>query len=296
MKSINNTLSLSLILLSASFVAFGSFARKYLLLADGIYITMLICFVGASILMWWIVSVSSFTDIKIIPTTWKPILMRVILLSSSQTFFFISLSKGSLLLTVLLYNTNPLFVPFIRFIFLRKNISYFNLICIGISFVGVYLILGVGTSSNVNIYVLCALFSGVFNAASQVILHKASEKEDPFIMTLWIYTLISLILLVLLPFIIIYSGVNDLVNISIQPIIIWIILAVILNVSVQVYRVKAYKYTADPSLVAPGMYFSVVVAAILDIVFYGASISFLEACGILMICACSILSIIKKSN
>ena len=76
------------------------------------------------------------------------------------------------------------------FIFFKKNVSYFNFICIVISFFGIYLILGTG-NGNINIYVLSALFAGVLNAASQVVLHDASQKEDVFIINLWIYTLIG---------------------------------------------------------------------------------------------------------
>ena len=43
---------------------------------------------------------------------------------------------------------------------------------------------------------------------------------------------------------------------------------IVFSISAQIFRVKAFKYTKDPSLIAPGMYFSVVVAAILDIVFF----------------------------
>lgn len=292
MNSTNNLISLSLVILSATLIAFGSFARKNIVVLDGIYISMLICFVGASFLMWWIVSISSFTNI--VPTTWKPIFIRMVLSLFAQVLFFVSLSKGSFLITVLLFNTSPLFVPVILFIFFKQNVSYFNFICIIVSFLGIYLILGVN-GSNVSLYSLCALFSGILNAMSQVVLHNASQKEDAFIMTLWIYTFTALALLILLPFNILISGAGDLATISIKSIVIWVCVAIILNVSVQVYRVKAYKYTKDPSLVAPGMYFSVIVAAILDIVFYGASINLLEVCGILMVCLCSILSVIRKS-
>ena len=44
------------------------------------------------------------------------------------------------------------------------------------------------------------------------------------------------------------------------------------------------------------MYFSVVVAVILDIVFYNTSMGYLEICGILMICISSILLVIENLN
>ncbi|APC96139.1 DMT family transporter [Francisella tularensis subsp. novicida] len=291
MISLNNLISFVLMILSASMIALGSFVRKVFVGVDGIYLAMFICFVGSSILMWWIVSISSFT--KIMPHGWKSIFIRVVFSMLAQVLLFVSLSRGSLLITMLLFNTSPLFIPVIRFVFFKKDISYFNFICIIVSFFGIYLILGRGSDS-ANIYTLSALCAGILNAASQVVLHNASQKEDVFIINLWIYTFIALVMIVLLPFD--RSAVTDLNNLFTQPIIIWMSIAIIIfSISAQIFRVKAFKYTNDPALVAPAMYFSVIVAAILDIVFYNISMSCLEMCGILMICVASVLSLIKKA-
>lgn len=155
-----------------------------------------------------------------------------------------------------------------------------------------YMVLGAG-SVGVNIYALSALLAGVLNAASQVVLHDVSQKEDTIVINLWVYTFVAIVLVVLLP--LNMSSATNLENIFVQPVMIWVCIAIIItSVSSQIFRVKSFKYTADPSLIAPGMYFSVVVAAVLDVVFYNASVSFLELLGVLMICVSSILSIIKK--
>ena len=52
MVSINNFISLALMVLSATLIAFASFAMKYLVMIDGIYLSMFISFIGGSILMW----------------------------------------------------------------------------------------------------------------------------------------------------------------------------------------------------------------------------------------------------
>ncbi|MDE4963735.1 EamA/RhaT family transporter, partial [Francisella tularensis subsp. holarctica] len=73
---------------------------------DCIYIAMFICFVGSSIFMLLIVSISSFT--KIMPHGWKSIFIRVVFIMLAQVLLFVSLSRGSLLITMLLLNTSPL--------------------------------------------------------------------------------------------------------------------------------------------------------------------------------------------
>ncbi|WP_432773633.1 DMT family transporter [Francisella salimarina] len=290
MNRINNFISLWFMTVSAALIAFGSFARKYLIQIDGIYLTMLVSFVGGGILMWWVVSISSFS--RVAPFAWRSIFIRVVFSLFAQLFFFISLSNGSLLITILLFNTSPLFIPVIRFLFYKQSVSYFNFACIIISFLGIYLILGVG-EGNVNTYNLCALFAGVLNAASQVVLYNASKKEDVFIINLWIYTFIGIFLLLLLPFNM--SAISSLNEVSMKPVVIWVSVAIIIfGISSQIFRVKAFKYTKDPSLIAPAMYFSVLVAALLDVVFYDSSISCMEMIGILMVCVSSILSLIRK--
>ncbi|MDE4953226.1 EamA/RhaT family transporter, partial [Francisella tularensis subsp. holarctica] len=82
----------------------------------------------------------------------------------------------------------------------------------------IYLILGRG-SDGANIYTLSALCAGILNAASQVLLHNVSQKEDVFIINLWIYTFIDLVMIVLLPFD--RSAVTNMNNLFTQPIIIW---------------------------------------------------------------------------
>ncbi|WP_407876835.1 DMT family transporter [Francisella sciaenopsi] len=291
MTRINNFISLWFMMVSAALIALGSFARKYLIQIDGIYLTMLVSFVGGGILMWWVVSISSF--LRVAPFAWRSIFIRVVFSLFAQLFFFISLSNGSLLITILLFNTSPLFIPVIRFLFYKQSISYFNFVCIVIGFLGIYLILGV-SKSNVNMYVFCALFAGVLNAASQVVLYNASKKEDVFIINLWIYTFIGIFLLLLLPFNM--STIPSLSELSMKPLVIWVSIAIIIfGISSQIFRVKAFKHTKDPSLIAPAMYFSVIVAAMFDIVFYKRAIGLIEIIGIMMICISSILSVIKKT-
>ncbi|MEY8702132.1 EamA/RhaT family transporter, partial [Francisella philomiragia] len=101
-------------------------------------------------------------------------------------------------------------------------------------------------------------------------------------------------LLLLLPFN--TSTIPSLSELSMKPLVIWVSVAMIIfGISSQIFRVKAFKHTKDPSLIAPAMYFSVIVAAVLDIVFYKRAIALVEMIGIMMICISSILSVIKKN-
>jgi drug/metabolite transporter (DMT)-like permease len=280
-----------LMLLSATAISLVGFNTKFIMASCSIYSVMLIYFIGSAILMWWIVSISSFDRIR--PLEWRPIFIRFILSITAQYFLFLGLHSSSLLLPILLFNTSPLFIPIIRWIFLKVKVSVGTWILLAISFVGIYLILGSKSGGHADLWALSALVAGVLNAGSQVVLHTASQKENLFTMNLWIFTFISILMLIGLPFThITFSGISyGFSNVSL----VWAgIGTVIFGVSAQLFRVKAFKYTADPSFIAPGMYFSVVVAAVMDAYIYDKSLTLVEVLGILIVCGASIFSVIKK--
>ncbi|MED7819331.1 MULTISPECIES: DMT family transporter [unclassified Francisella] len=291
MRLMQDSFAMFLMLLSATSIAFVGYATKFMMSSCSIYAVMLVFFVGSAILMWWIVSISSYGRIR--PLEWKPIFIRVILSITAQYFLFLGLYSSSLLLPILLFNTSPLFIPIIRWIFHKAKIGVSTWILLVISFFGIYLILGSGSGGHADIWALSALVAGVLNAGSQVVLHTASQKENLFTMNLWIFTFISILMLIGLPFThITFAGIHY--GFTNAPLIWAGIAAVIFGVSAQLFRVKSFKYTADPSFVAPGMYFSVVVAAILDACVYNKGLNLVEVLGILIVCATSIFSVIKK--
>ena len=112
-------------------------------------------------------------------------------------------------------------------------------------------------------------------------------------MNLWIFTFISVLMFAGLPFAHIAFASVDYAFTS-SPLIWAGIATVIFGISAQLFRVKAFKYTSDPSFVAPGMYFSVVVAAVIDAIIYNKSLTMIEILGIFIICTASIFSVIKK--
>ena len=79
------------------------------------------------------------------------------------------------------------------------------------------------------------------------------------------------------------SSVANLDSLFTEPLIIWSSIAIIVfSISSQIFRVKAFKYTNDPALIAPGMYFSIVVAAVLDSYIYHINVGFIEMLGIVI--------------
>ncbi|BCD91023.1 hypothetical protein fh0823_11620 [Francisella halioticida] len=106
------------------------------------------------------------------------------------------------------------------------------------SFLGIYLVLG-GKSGHPDIWALSALVSGVLNAGSQAVLYTASQKENLFTMNLWIFTFISILMFIGLPFThITFAGVRNVF--ASTPLICAGIVIVIFGVSSNLFRVKAF--------------------------------------------------------
>lgn len=250
-------------------------------------------FVGSAILMWWIATILSFD--RLLPFEWKPIFIRVIFSVTAQYFLFLGLHSSSLLLPILLFNTSPLFIPIVSWIFYESKVGISTWALLVISFFEIYLILASKSNGHIDIWALSALVAGVLNAGSQVVLHSASQKENLFTMNLWIFTFISVLMFAGLPFAHIAFASVDYAFTS-SPLIWAGIATVIFGISAQLFRVKAFKYTSDPSFVAPGMYFSVVVAAVIDAIIYNKSLTMIEILGIFIVCTASIFSVIKKNN
>ncbi|WP_150467726.1 DMT family transporter [Francisella sp. SYW-9] len=291
MRLMRDSIAMLLMLLSATAISLVGYSTKFIMTSCSIYAVMLVYFVGSAVLMWWIVSISSFD--RILPLEWKPILIRVVLSITAQYFLFLGLHSSSLLLPILLFNTSPLFIPIVRWVFHKVKISISTWILLIISFFGIYLILRSKSGGHADVWALSALVAGVLNAGSQVVLHTASQKENLFTMNLWIFTAISVLMFIGLPFThITFAGIHY--GFTSAPLIWAGIGVVIFGVSAQLFRVKAFKYTLDPSFVAPGMYFSVVVAAVMDAYIYNKSLTLVEVLGILIVCGASIFSVIKK--
>lgn len=288
-KKDNLSLSIWFMVLYSLTVSLSGALMKPLMLVGGVAFILWLRFLGSALVMWWIVVVT--TQPRKFPHAWKPLLIRVFFAISAQILFFISIYYGSIMIAVLLLNTSPLFVPIVRRITHKSKVAGYVWLSLMISFIGMCIVL-FHPDSHADWTALLALLAGILNACSQVVLHSASSKEDPFIMNLWIYTItVAVFSLVLIQL----PVVEMLVAIYHEPLNLTMMTAVIvLSVSMQVFVTKSYRHISDPSLVMPFMYSSVIFSAVIDWQAFGVVPTLQTWIGVLLIVGASIYSIVKR--
>ena len=262
---------------------------KPLMLLCGVAFILWLRFLGSALIMWWIVVIT--TQPRKLPQAWKPLFLRVFFAISAQVLFFVSIYYGSIMIAVLLLNTSPLFVPIVRRITHNSRVAGYVWLSLLVSFIGMCVVL-FHPDSHADWTALLALLAGVLNACSQVVLHSASTKEDPFILNLWIYTIAVAVFSVVL----VKLSIVELMGVIYQQPLNLIMMGaiIVLSISMQVFLSKSYRHISDPSLVMPFMYSSVIFSALIDWQAFAVIPTLQTWVGVLLIVGASIYSIIKR--
>ena len=185
----------------------------------------------------------------------------------SQFCLFYYLSRGSLLIGMLLYNTGPLFSPMLARWLLGITFGPRTIISILLGFAGVTLVLN-PFGERLDATVLVALASGFFNSCSQLTFHQMSRQEASPLRSLFpFYTLLTLCSLAPLPFV---SGQTVL---ALERLGQWQTIAVVIGLGVfgvlnQVAKSVAYRNVRNPANLGPFLYLSLVAAALFDWILY----------------------------
>jgi drug/metabolite transporter (DMT)-like permease len=99
--------------------------------------------------------------------------------SSCQLLFFMAVRSISLLDSVLLSNSAPLFIPLVIYVWFRKTVRPVVWVSLLIGLVGIVLIIKPGPQMFQNPASLIALVSGIFSAVALVATNKLTETEPP---------------------------------------------------------------------------------------------------------------------
>lgn len=201
---------------------------------------------------------------KIIWTTIRIQATRAICLTSSQFLLFYALQKIPLSEAMILYSTGPIFILLYDFVTGKKP-TLMTLLSLLLGMIGVCLMLQLGTAI-INRYVWVGLASGVCLSISQILLHKSSQKEHPLNILFYIYLFTTLLSFIL--FLCLGSSTSPYNTISFYGPLFALALAGIFSLGNQFFRGRAYSLVATPSLLSPIIYFSILVSAFLDLVYF----------------------------
>lgn len=217
-------------------------------------------------------------------------LLRAFFVFGAQYSFYYYIEKNTLLNGVVLLNTGPMFIPLIERLVLRTRVGASSWISTFASFVGVILVLQPdrGIFSPIS---GIGLLAGLCQGASQVVFGINSRVERSESQVLYLLLLCASFSF----FTYLFSGsIEDdrLIHGWIDLLIFFLAVATITNLMA---RAAAYQH-GTPSRLAPFLYFSVLIAGILDWAVFGQIPNLLSLIGAGLVITGGILKIYLRTK
>ena len=232
-----------------------------------------------------------------IPTKqmWKPMWVRAFCIAACQLCFVFSLQHLTLVESVVLFSTGPLFIPVLEKLLFSVTLSHITLFALLMTFSGVLLLAGDVSGIQWRPELLVGLAAGLFNAGSQLSLYRASKGElSPTDINFWTFACASV---VLLPVLFLFGDTiwtipawREWQNHE------WITLVALLAtsaliVNTQVFRSKAYQLAESNSQVAPLIFTNLLFTAAWQFSFFDEMFDLLQLMGISLIIIASVMNV-----
>ncbi|MBY5944382.1 DMT family transporter [Photobacterium rosenbergii] len=223
----------------------------------------------------------------------RPIIIRALCVVGSQLCFLAALNELTLVESVVLFSTGPLFIPVLEKLMYRTPIQGITLACLAMTFCGVLLQAGNPAGMELKPELLIGLAAGGFNALSQVTLFKGAKSDlPPAALNGWCFMLAAIILL---PVATMRVVTNDSLLIASNPfdtnmLLVLLITLAISIVSTQMFRAKAYKLVSTGSQLAPLIFTNLLFALIWQVSFFNETLESNKVVGISLIVLATIIN------
>ncbi|MDA0117812.1 DMT family transporter [Vibrio sp. T11.5] len=223
-----------------------------------------------------------------------PLWIRALCIGACQVCFIYSLQHLTLVESVVLFGTGPLFIPVLEKLIFSTRIRPVNVLGLLSTFVGVVLLAGDVSGFSFRGELLVGLAAGVFNAGSQLSLYRISKSRlNAFEINLWTFLFASVVIMPLLAF----SLVNDHVMYQASNTSPWLIVTVLgilalLIINTQVFRSKAYKLAESGSQLAPLIFTNLLFTAVWQVMFYDERYSAYQVLGLSLIIVANIVCVL----
>lgn len=244
-----------------------------------------------AIILFFAVAIAHFPKLE--RTVIGSIIIRALCIIACQFFFIKSMQSLSLVESVVLFATGPLFIPLLEKLLFNVTIKPNTLIGLVITFIGVIMMAGNLTGMSFRHEYLYGLAAGLFNAGSQVSLFRASQHNiSPASLNFWTFSLAALGALPLL----LWQGasVKDIYLLTSpgQLYWVWLIMAAfsMTIVANQIFRARAYKLVASNSELAPLIYTNILFSVAWQYLFFNVSYSYNQLIGIALILIASLIN------
>ncbi|MGF1773157.1 DMT family transporter [Vibrio wakamikoensis] len=263
--------------------------------------------VEITLLRFWMPAIVLFAfltvrGLRIPPTSMHRVLMiRSLCIAACQFCFIYALGKLSLLESVVLFGTGPLFIALFEKFLFRIPLSIQTIAALIITFLGVIFLAGDTEGFTLKTELIIGLMAGVFNAGSQLSLHRASKGELSGVENnAWTFLLAGMLLTPVGIFYYSSLGMSaELVTVAFK----WlgvetmmvILLLTVMIINTQVCRYQAYKSAETNTQVAPLIYTNLIFTAIFQFALFDTSFSTMQMFGIGMIVFGGLVPVLKSA-
>lgn len=219
------------------------------------------------------------------PTNFKMHLLRAFFVLTAQYCFYYYLHLNTLLNAVVLLNLGPLFIPIIEWGILRHKVGKSTWIGIVVSFIGMLCVIqpDKGIFSLIS---LIGILAGVSQGASQVVMGINSKTERSDLSVLYLFFICMTISAV--PYLFIHG--TWLEHTSAKEGMFLVFFLAVASIANQLCRAMAYQH-GTPSMLSSFLYFSVLVAGIVDWAVFDTIPNFLSAVGACLVVLGGVLKI-----
>lgn len=224
----------------------------------------------------------------------RTIWLRAFCIAACQVCFIYSLNHLSLVESVVLFGTGPLFVPVLEKLIFATQLKWISICGLLMTFTGVLLLAGDVAGIALRVELLIGLASGLFNAGSQLSLYRISKSSlGAFEINYWTFIFAAI---VLTPYLAVSfaSGVDMMAVVDGN---LWWLVAALLCVSVliintQVFRSKAYRLAESGSQLAPLIFTNLLFTALWQWLFYDESYRLSQWAGLSLIILANMLVVL----
>jgi len=285
-----NSHATAFMLLSTFSLSFTGLIAKYLSQILSVEELSFIRFAAPALLLFAVLSVKTIRTFSWL--TFKPLLIRGFCIAACQVCFLLSLQTLTLVESIVLFSTGPLFIPVLEKLIFGTRIPLFTVVALLMTFGGVILMAGNANQIEIRVELLIGVCAGIFNSGSQLSLYRASKGQmTPIELNAWTFLIASIILSPLL------IGSSVMGNVDFQwlesrhvwgSIAFGVLVMSCLIINTQVFRAKAYAASNSSSQLAPLIYTNLMFTGLWQYLFFDDQFSRTQVLGILLIISASL--------
>lgn len=214
----------------------------------------------------------------------RVLLIRAFCIAACQFCFIYALGKLSLIEGVVLFGTGPLFIALFEKLLFRIPLAKQTVIALLLTFVGVVFLAGDTQGITLKPELVIGLMAGVFNAGSQLSLHRASKGEmSGTENNAWTFLFAGMLLVPVAIGCYATAGLTAAMTLKLPnelPVMSAILLLTFMIINTQVCRYRAYKSAATNTQVAPLIYTNLIFTALFQFTLFDTPFTSMQLLGI----------------